>query len=202
MLFNRVLRTFKKHINIYFGYYFVLILCLILGIIIGPIVFKILSLEAKLVVLKFFSPFYKIMILGDSVKSSIMNISIINNVCIIFLIYLLSYVNISIYIIPLVVLLKGLSVGFTVGFLVNDFGLKGFLLAIGGIYIHNIFILTGLIGLGAVSMIKFRKIRYRSNILDEHFTLGVLYSLIIIFGSIVEGLISHKFLSMTLDFFV
>lgn len=211
LLLNRIFRVLKKHFQNYFLYYFILTFGLVLGIIIGPLLINLFSLQTKLMILKLSNPYYKIALLNDYIQYSVMKASILNNLYLILLIYLLSLLNISIFIVPLIVIIKGISLGFTVGFLVNNFGFKGFLLSIGGIYPQNIFILSGLIGLGAISMSLSRitkrplggtVIPYRNRNSNENLLLYSIYTLIIILGAIIEGLISHRFLSFTLDFFV
>ena len=211
LLLNRIFRTLKNHFQNYFLYYFILTLGLILGIIIGPLVTNLLGLKTKLIILRLANPYYKIALLNDYLQYSVMKVSILNNIYLILLIYTLGLLNISIYMVPVIVLVKGISLGFTVGFLVNNFGLKGFLLSIGGIYPQNIFILSGLIGLGALSMSMARTTRrpfgnsilkYGSRNLNENLLLTTVYSIIILFGALIEGLLSHRFLSLTLEFFI
>lgn len=211
MLIKRILRIFKSHFQNYFLFYFILTFGLIIGIVIGPLLINLFEFNTKLAILKLSNPYYKITFLNDALQHSVMKASILNNIYLILIIYLLSLLNIGLYIVPFMVLIKGISLGFTVGFLVSSFGIKGFLLSIGGIYLQNIFILSGLIGLGAVSM-SLSKIGKRSlakpvfhhgsRNSNEVILLALIFSLIIIFGAIIEGVISHRFLSLTLDFFV
>ncbi|MDR7869995.1 MAG: stage II sporulation protein M [Tissierellaceae bacterium] len=210
MLLNRILRILKKHFQNYFLYYFVLALVLIVGIIIGSLIINLFDLRTKIIILKYSNPYYKIALLND-LQHSVMRSSILGNVFLVILIIFMSFINIGIFIVPIVILIKGVSLGFTVGFLVSNFGLKGFLLSIGGIYPQNIFILSGLIGLAAIAMSmtnfsnkKFRgpRLRYPNRNIDESILSVGVYSLIIILGAIIEGLISPRFLSLTIDFFV
>lgn len=200
MLLNRIFRVFKKHIQNYFIYYFILAFGLVLGIIIGPLLINFLSLNSKIMILKLSNPYYKIALLNNYIEYSVLKASILSNIYLIILIYLLSYLNISVFILPIIFLLKGMSLGFTVGFLVNSFGLKGFFLSIGGIYPQNIFILSGLIGLGAIAM-SLSKIRRRPNE-NETLLLYGFYSFLVLFGALVEGMLSHRFLGFTLDLFM
>lgn len=210
MLLKRAIRILKKHFQIYYLYYFILILVLILGIIIGPLIINILDLRTKTIILKLASPYYKIALLDDF-KYSAMRPSIFNNIFLILLILLINLIDISIFLIPLIVLIKGILVGFLVGFLVSNFGLKGFLFSIGGIYPQNIFIISGLIGLGATSMSNtniFRsshgilRLRYINRNFNENLLLFCIYSSTIILGAIIEGFLSNAFLGMTLDFLI
>lgn len=211
MVIKRVINIFKSHFQKYFLYYFILTLGLILGIVIGPLLINLFGLNTKLFILRLSNPYYKIALLNDYLQHSVIKVSILNNIYLILLIYLVSLLNISLFIVPFILLIKGIALGFTVGFLVNSFGFKGFLLSIGGIYPQNIFIISGLIGLGAVSMSLTKIVRRpfgnqifqhgRRNI-NESILLAVVYSFIILFGAIIEGIISHRFLSLTLDFFV
>ncbi|NLY44529.1 MAG: hypothetical protein GX053_00825 [Tissierella sp.] len=211
MLIKRIFRILKNHFQNYFLYYFILSLGLILGIIIGSLLINSFSFNTKLFILKVSNPYYKVALLSDNLNHSIMRASILSNIYLILLIYLISVLNIGLFIMPFILLIKGMLLGFTVGFLVNSFGLKGFLLSIGGIYPQNIFIISGLIGLGAVTMSLSKMVRrplanpmlqHGSRKSNESLLLTAIYSFIIIFGAIIEGIISHRFLSFTLDFFV
>ena len=208
MLLKRIIRILKINIQNYFLYYFILTLVLIIGIIIGPLLIDLFDLRTKIIILKYSNPYYKIAFLNDYIQYSVMKSLIFRNIFLIMFIFLLSIIRI--FIVPLVVLLKGISVGFTVGFLIINFGFKGFILSIGGIYPQNIFILSGLIGLGAISMsttnvyrrsVSLSRLRYQNRNLNESLLLAGVFSLIIIFGAIIEGFLSPIFLSLTLDFF-
>ena len=210
MLLKRIIRILKINIQNYFLYYFILTLVLIIGIIIGPLLIDLFDLRTKIIILKYSNPYYKIAFLNDYIQYSVMKSLIFRNIFLIMFIFLLSIIRIGIFIVPLVVLLKGISVGFTVGFLIINFGFKGFILSIGGIYPQNIFILSGLIGLGAISMsttnvyrrsVSLSRLRYQNRNLNESLLLAGVFSLIIIFGAIIEGFLSPIFLSLTLDFF-
>lgn len=212
MLLKRTIRILKKHIHNYFLYYAILGIILIIGIVIGPLIINLFNLKSRIAILKIFNPFYRVALLSDYMKYSVIKTSLFSNIFLIVLILLMSIINISIFIVPILVLIKGISIGYTVGFIVNNFGFKGFLLSIGGIYPQNIFILSGLIGLGAISMstttnifrttLASSKLRYGNSNLNDSLVLGGVYSFIIIFGVIIEGLLSHRFLSLTLDFFI
>lgn len=211
MLLNRIFRLLKNHLQNYFLYYFLLTFALVLGIIIGPMIINLFGLKTKIMILRLSNPYYKIALLSDYIQDSVMKTSILGNIYLILLIYLMSLLNIGLYTIPIIVLIKGISLGFTVGFLVNNLGFKGFLLSIGGLYPQNIFILSGLIGLAAVAMSSSRTVRQplgktilnqKNKAFSEDSLLMGLYSIIILFGAILEGLISHRFLSLTLEIFI
>lgn len=211
MVIKRIIRIFNSHFQKCFLYYFILTFVLIIGIIIGPLLINLFGLNTKLFILKLSNPYYKVSLLNDYLIDSVLKVSILNNIYLILLITLLSLLNISLFIVPLILLIKGISLGFTVGFLVNSFGFKGFLLSIGGIYPQNIFIISGLIGLGAVTMSLSNTVRrsfgnqifqHGKRNTNESILLAGVYSFIIIFGATIEGIISHKFLSFTLNFFM
>src|SRR5690606_33332044 len=120
LILRRIFRILKKHMQNYFPYYFILTFCLILGIIIGPLLINLFSFKTKLIILKLSNPYYKISLLNDYINYSVMKASILNNIYLIILTCLLSLLNISVFLVPLLILIKGMSLGFTVGFLVNS----------------------------------------------------------------------------------
>ena len=211
MFFNRIIRLLIKHFQNYFVYYFILAFILIIGIIIGPLIVNLFDLRTKIAILRYSNPYYKIALFNDIIHDSVVKSSMFSNVFLILLILLVSFLKIGIFIVPLILLLKGFSLGFSVAFLVDNFGFKGFLLSIGGIYPQNIFLLSGLIGLGATLMsttnfysrpMVSSRLRYKYQNLDESLLLVGVYSSIILLGSIIEGLLSPIFLRFTLDFFI
>jgi len=210
LLLNKTIRYLRKHLKNYYIYYILLAVILVAGIVIGPLIMNLFSLRVKILILRLANPFYKIALFNDDIQHSVMKVSLINNIYTILLIYILTLLNVGMYIIPLILLIKGIFIGFTVGFLVNNLGLKGFLLSIGGIYPQNVFFIIGLIGLGAISMSQMKSNRgplgslvvNNPRSINESLLLSLTFSIIILLGAVMEGLLSPRFLSFTLEFFV
>ncbi len=79
--------------------------------------------------------------------------SIIDNFKTIGLMWLTGLIIIGIGIIPIAVMFRGFAIGFTVGFIVNEYGTKGFLFSILGILPpQNLFIIPGIISISSVGI--------------------------------------------------
>lgn len=211
MFLNRIIKILIRHLQNYFTYYLILTIILIVGIILGSLIMDLFDSSTKIFIIRFSNSYYKIAFLDNYQEYSVLRASISSKIFLIIFVLLSGVLNISIFIVPIIILIKGSSLGFTVGFLVSNLGIKGFLVSIGGIYVQNVFILSGLIGLGAISMsmtdryrntIGSSRLRFHNRNFNENLFLAGVYSLIIILGSLIEGYLSPIFLSLTLDFFI
>lgn len=211
MFFRYKTLAIKKHFQNYFIFYFTLVLAFIIGIVIGPLIIKKTSYNMKIFFLKLSNPYFKSYYLNKYTKSSVLKASIINNIFLVIIIIILGLINPGMFFIPIFVALKGIFIGYTVAFLVESFGIKGFLSSVIGIYPQNIFIIGGLIGIGAVSMSICYSIKkpfinkpfLRKNInINEYLGIILIFALMVIFGSLIEGIISPKILKIIVEPFV
>lgn len=136
--------------------------------------------------------------------------SIKNNFRTVLIIWLTGAIIIGIPIIPVIVVLRGFALGFTVGFLVNEFGAKGFLFSVLAIMPQNLFIIPGIISISSIginfslSNVKGNKIKSNYNNLFSNFinysTLIFLFSLVIFIGSLVEAYVTPIFMRLITDY--
>jgi stage II sporulation protein M len=180
------------------------------GIISGPIVTKKVGYNTRMVFLKLSHPYFKDLYVGEYTNFSVLKTSIINNIFLMMIIVMLGLVNLGVFLIPILIILKGTFIGFTVAFLVDNFGVRGFLSSLIGVYPQNIFIIGGLIGIGAVAMSMSYNIKMtfinrpflRRNInLNEYLLITGIFAFIVITGSLIEGVISPKILRLTIERF-
>ncbi|WP_026694751.1 stage II sporulation protein M [Peribacillus kribbensis] len=134
---NAAISHIKEHSSIYL---FITILFL-MGVIFGAIVVNSLSFNQKEDLFYYLSQFFGQVKQGQiSADSGMFWQTVSHNIKYIGLIWLLGISIIGLPIILVLLFLKGMVVGFTVGFLVNQMGLGGFLLAIVSIFPQNIII--------------------------------------------------------------
>ena len=199
-----------KHFKDNFLIYFIMFAFLIIGIIIGAISIRVLNSEQKGQVISFFNSFFKL-ISKDNVESFLLlKESVLNNFKTIFLIWITSFIIIGIPIIPVIILLRGFAIGFTVGFLVNEFKMKGLLFALFSILPQNLFIIPGIISIASIGMvnslnsIKGKKLRLNYNHKLTSFInysiIILIFSIIILIGSIVEAYITPIFMKLITDY--
>ncbi len=113
-------------------------------------------------------------------------------------------------IIVFIVALRGFIVGFTVGFLINELGIKGFTFSMLTILPQNIFAIPGIIALAALSInfsIKMvtsktkrgAKFSFLSELTRYSISTSIL-SLMIIAGSLVEAYVTPIFMKLLLGY--
>lgn len=203
---NWLYRHFKDN----FLVYFTIIVFLIIGIIIGAVSIRILDSDQKGQVISFFNSFFKL-ISNDEVDSFLLlKESILNNLKTIFLIWITGIIIIGIPIIPIIILLRGFAIGFTVGFLVNEFGIKGLLFALFSILPQNLFVIPGIISISSIGMVNslnsIRRKRLQSTYnhkLTNFINYSVIifiFSIIIMIGSLVEAYITPIFMRLITDY--
>lgn len=193
-----------KHFKDNFTSYFIMFILLVIGIAIGSISIKILNIEEKNEIVGFFNSFFKLLY-NDSINSKLLfKESLIGNAKLIFIIWITGAVIIGIAIIPIVVLFRGYAIGFTVGFLVNEFGLKGFLFSVFALLPQNIFIVPGIVSISSIGLsYSLNKLKYKrrkigsSNSLKNfinYSSLMLLFCILLVIGSIVEAYITPIFM--------
>lgn len=210
MFLLRITRLIRKHIENGLILYILLGVLYILGIIIGATLLKRMNIAESNFFLKHSNPFFKNLLnngLGDYL---VFKSSLYGNLLFIILFYLLGLLGFGFVLIPILILIKGGSLGLTVAYLVKDLGIKGVFISIFGIYPQNLLIIPGMIGIGAIALsmsLSFRTVRNTRLIKGKGFTnlkeysilIGI-YAFIIILGSLIEGFISPIFLKMALKY--
>ena len=132
-LSNKIKRRFFRQLQDNFIVYFLVVVVFAIGIIIGAITIKILDVDQKNDIILFLNSFFKTIDNNNFDILSILKQSIIDNFKTVGLIWLTGIIIVGLPIIPVVILFRGFALGFTVGFLVNEYGYKDFIF-----YIRNI----------------------------------------------------------------
>ncbi|MGX6442645.1 stage II sporulation protein M [Neobacillus sp. K501] len=140
----------REHSSIFL---FIVILFL-MGVIFGAIVVNSMSITQKQDLFYYLSQFFGQILNEKTAGSSDLFLqSFLHNSKFIGLIWILGISIIGLPVILIVLFIKGMVVGFTVGFLVSQMGWKGFLLAIVSILPQNLIIIPIFILMAAISVI-------------------------------------------------
>ncbi|MFA5524262.1 MAG: stage II sporulation protein M [Tissierellales bacterium] len=204
--------AFYKNIKDNFTLYFLLALALMIGISAGAITVNILNEDQSQNLISFLDSFFKVLSQEKIDSFTLLKHSFINNFQTIIIIWILGITVIGLPIIIIIVVLRGFIVGFTVGFLINELGFKGFAFSLLTILPQNIFVIPGLIILAVLSInfsIKIvtsktkrgSKFSFISELTSYSITTAMI-SVLIIIGSLVEAYITPIFMRLLLGYVV
>lgn len=193
----------KRHFENNFILYFILFIIFTIGIALGAVLINRLKVEQSYSVVGYFSWILDYINYGDQLPIDILKTSLFSNLKFSIIIWLSGFIVLGSIIIPIIIGLKGLGIGFVVGFIVKEFGFSGFVFAVLGLWPLYIVILpailaTGSLGLSnSISNSKGKgKGLYRGNQsgLIDYSMLMLLFFIIISIGCFVESFITPYFL--------
>lgn len=146
---NVAANYFREHSSIFL---FIIVLFL-MGVIFGAIVVNSMSYTQKQDLFYYLSQFFGEVSTGKVAPNSDLFVqSFFHNSKFIFLIWILGISIIGVPVILILLFIKGLVIGFTVGFLVSQMSWKGFLLALVSILPQNLIIIPVFIIMAALSV--------------------------------------------------
>lgn len=198
-----------KHIQGNGVIYFFVCMFFIIGISSGAFIVKALADYQKQELISYMRSFFQILSNKPIDASSVLKQSLINNLQTAALIWILGITVIGMPLILLLVAIRGLIIGFTVGFLVEQLGMKGILFSLISIFPQNLLIIPSIIviaviGIGFSKMIVQNRLNksYTSyNMNNSTFKQFILYSTInasifffIIVGSMIEAYVTPIFM--------
>lgn len=201
-------RKVKEHFNHYTGIYLVIIIFLILGIAVGSILSKVLDKAQVDSLVKFMDSYFKV--LDDSQISStvLLKHSILTNLKTLGLLWLFGLIVIGAPLTFCLVAVRGFIMGFTVSFLLTEFGFKGLLFSLLAILPQNIFVIPGLIILSVMSitystnfMKKKKTYYYNANKMKNivNYSVGMLViSSLFLIGSVIEAYFSPMLMKIVI----
>ncbi len=137
--------------------YFFMILIFVLGVVVGALAIRVLPDEQKAEMIHYLHIFFKDLIQGvenTSSGGSLISSVMFNNAKTIILMWLLGFTIIGIPFVLFILFTRGFIIGFTVGFLVNEYVVRGLLFAIASVLPHNIFAIPAILVM-SVSATKF-----------------------------------------------
>lgn len=190
--------------------YLIITIIFFIGIITGAITIKILGPEKNNEIMTFLNSLFGA-IDTDSLKNiSILKQSILDNFKAVLVIWFSCMIYIGIIITPAIMLFRGFALGFSVGFFVNEYGAKGFLFSVLGIFPQNLFIIPGMISIASigiafsVSNFKRKKLRVKNSsalsLVIDYSILILLFSVIVFLGCLIEAYIAPIFLRLLTDY--
>ncbi|TJX16269.1 hypothetical protein E9840_00835 [Tissierella creatinini] len=201
---NTLKYKIRNHFENGFSFYFVLALVLIVGIIVGALMIKAIKTETLEILVNYSSPYFYGISKVYSKSLDFLKLSMFVNIVFAIFIYFVGMLGLG-FLIPIIIFLRGLQIGIVVGYVVLNFGFKGFLISIFGLYPQYLIFIPSLIFLCSLSMIVSFKYRMNTSIRPikmnriskSDYTIMIMINIVIlIFGSLYEGLISPHFLNL------
>ena len=210
MKFELVVDYLKKHFYNYSSQYIFVIVIFIMGVIFGAILVNNLSYSQKNDLYNYLTQFFFYVNSEELITfKELFSQNILHHLQQLFILFLLGISIIGLPFILVLLFLKGIVVGFTVGFLVNQFDFQGFLIALFSIFPQNIivvpvFLIASVLTINfSVKLIK-KLFTNNPNMLFWPITLNYLkgFSLLIILifiAAAIEALFSTNLLKMVLN---
>ncbi|QZY56823.1 stage II sporulation protein M [Crassaminicella profunda] len=195
-----------KHIQGNGILYFFVCMFFIIGISSGAFTVKALADYQKQELISYMRDFFHILSNKPIDASSVLKQSLMNNLQTAALIWVLGITVIGMPLILLLVAIRGLIIGFTVGFLVEQLGVKGILFSFISIFPQNLIIIPSIIviaviGIGFSKMLVRNRLNKSYNTNNSTFRQFILYSTInasifffIILGCIIEAYVTPVFM--------
>lgn len=147
---NKVSNHFKDHATIYV---FIMILFLT-GVIFGAIIVNSMEFNQKQDIFFYLERYMGQIVANETTENqAILMDSFLLHVKSLLLLFMLGLTVIGLPLVWILVFMKGLAIGFSVGFIVNQFGLKGLILASLSIAPQNVLIIPMYIIAGSLSML-------------------------------------------------
>lgn len=201
---GRINEGLSKNIRENAGVYFTVTLFFAIGLSVGAFTVKALNINQKQDLVLYLNRFFQILNNQTVDRSAIFYQSLKANFQTIFFIWFLGVTIIGIPFILLITSFRGFIIGFTITFLIQGMGWKGFMLTLAAVLPQNILYIPCLLIISAVSLCfsiqVFRaKVKQkimnsiRSNIFSYTSTVLILFAVMTL-GSLIESYISPSIL--------
>ncbi|RAK22258.1 stage II sporulation protein M [Anoxybacillus vitaminiphilus] len=198
-------QTFKSALMLHFrehsSIYLFMIVLFLMGVVFGAIVVNSLNFSQKQDLYYYLTRFFGQVSSGELAGAyDMFQQSYFHNIKYVGLMWMLGISIIGLPIILILLFLKGIVVGFTVGFLVNQMGWHGFLLSFVSVMPQNLLVIPAFIVMGTVSVsfsLKMVRNQFMKRAYEPVFPIIVRYMLVIIFVSI--GLLASSFIEAYLS---
>lgn len=153
MIGQRIKQIVFQHVKEYFSLYTFVTGLFLMGIIFGAIVVNSLSYGARSDLLHYLQQFFGELSRGQIADPKLLfKESLLSGLQYLGLIWLLGLSVIGLPIILLLIFVKGMVLGFTVGFLVSQMGLHGFLAAMVSVFPQNLLIMPNYLFIAVISV--------------------------------------------------
>lgn len=187
------------------GIYVLVSLLFVAGIVFGSIVVNMLSPAQSEDILSYIEGFFTNVNNIDIDPATIFSISIANNLKNALVICISGLMVIGLPLVLALILFRGFILGFTVGFLMRELGIKGVIFSLLAILPQNIIILPAIISIGvagvafALSVIRSRFKRYSedySSLILGYIMFNIVCSIFLVMAGLIEGYISPIFIKL------
>ena len=194
--------------------YFFITLILVIGVVIGALAIKTLPEDQKNELVNYLSVLFLRLNspTGYSPADSVSLFSslVITNLKTVGLMWLLGFTIVGIPVILFIVFTRGFVIGFTVGFLIDEYVAKGLIFALAAVLPHNLIAMPALLitGVSATSFslaIARRRMKGRSNLLYETIGYtGICFAMLIllVLSAAIEAYVSPVFMKLVAGFFI
>ncbi|SDD36946.1 stage II sporulation protein M [Sporomusa acidovorans] len=191
--------------------YFFMILIFVIGVVIGAMAVKTLPDEQKVELIGYLRVFFQ----GLAARSEgigdthvLLTSVVLNNIKIIGIMWLLGFTIVGIPFVLFMVCLRGFVIGFTVGFLVNEYVMKGLLFAIVAVLPHNFLAIPAILATGVAattfSLMLVRRKRNKENLFYNSIAYSIFcFTMVIIMlgAALIEVYVSPVFMKTVAQFF-
>lgn len=176
-----------RHVQEYSSIYSFIIVLFLMGVVFGAVIVNSLSFDQKDDLYYYLNQFFGQVSDGKvAAPSDLFRLSFLHNVKFLGLMWILGISIIGLPIILILLFIKGIVVGFSVGFLVNQMGWGGFLLSFVTVLPQNFFIIPMFIFIAVmavgVSLKLIRKIFIKQNISFHIFPMLAQYVIAFVFA--------------------
>ncbi|MFC4404289.1 stage II sporulation protein M [Gracilibacillus xinjiangensis] len=202
-----------NHLNQYYTIYIFTVILFLTGIIFGAIIVNSMSFIQKQDLYFYLENFFLNFLHDDNiVQTDLFKNAMLYHIQFLALLFFLGLAVIGLPIIWVLLFVKGVAVGFTVGYFVNQLGLKGLMLSFSSIAAQNMVIIPIYIIASAFAMIFsftllqsiFSK-RYKIPVIQVFYRYIGLFFILTVGATIAAGLesvISYKSMQMISDYFI
>jgi len=184
--------------------YFFMTLIFVIGIVIGAMAVKTLPDEQKTELVGYLRVFFQGLAGSEQAMPDTQSLLVsvmLNNLKVIVVMWLLGFTIVGIPFVLFLVCLRGFVIGFTVGFLVNEYIMKGLLFALVSVLPHNFFAVPAILATGVAattfSLMLVRRNKNKDNLFYNSIAYSVLClaMLVVMIGAtLVEVYVSPVFM--------
>ena len=211
-----MLGYFRQNINEYLKAnvvaYFFSVLIFLIGVVIGALAVKTLPEDQKIELIGYLKIFFQGLAQGPGASDTpeLFTTVLLNNVKTIALMWLLGFTVVGIPFVLFIIFTRGFVIGFTVGFLVNEYVLRGLIFALASVLPHNFVAVPALLitGVSATSfslLLVRRRLRAKVNLFYESIGYSLLCLVmlaVMVVASLIEVYISPVFMKLVVSLFL
>jgi stage II sporulation protein M len=200
-------QNISEYLKINIVAYFFMILIFVIGVVVGALAIRALPDEQKLELINYLHIFFAGLTQGTesgTAAGSMITSVMFSNAKTIILMWILGFTIVGIPFVLFILFTRGFIIGFTVGFLVNEYVMRGLLFALASVLPHNFFAIPAVLVMG-VSAMKFsllllrRKTYGKINLWYEALRYSVICMLMLVvmlIAALLEVYISPVFMKL------